>query len=333
MKSYGVMTPETAEKLVMRAYEYADGACAFVFQGGEPTLAGLEYFQSFVKLCRKYNTKKIATSFSIQTNGYNISEAMAKFFAENGFLVGLSLDGYAEIHNAMRCDSFKNVMAAARLFEKCGVDFNILAVVNNYSARHGAKIYNFFKKNGFRYLQFIAQIDSFAESHDYSLTPERYADFLKAAFDLYYADFMKNSYISVRNFDNYIRILGGQTAECCGMLGECSCNFTVEGDGSVFPCDFYALDEWKIGNIFDSSLEQMAHSQSAADFVGSSRYIDPLCRECEYFSLCLGGCRRLREPFCDGKPSLNKFCAAYKSFFPYAMARMEQMAKICFEKK
>lgn len=333
VKSYGIMSAECAEQLIKRAYEYADTMCSFVFQGGEPTLAGTEYFKNFVKLCRQYNAKNIPTSFSIQTNGYAISEEMTELFHTERFLVGLSLDGYAEIHDFMRDNSFKKVMTSAKAFEKHHVDFNILSVVNNFSARHGAKIYNFFKKNGFRHLQFIAQIDGFGEKHDFSLTAERYADFLKTVFDLYYADFMSNNYTAVRNFDNCIRIIGGLGAECCGMAGECACNFTVESDGSVYPCDFYVLDEWKIGNVHDDSFEAMKNSPTAKKFVESSKHISRECRECEYFALCLGGCRRLREPFENGLPTLNRFCAAYKKFFPYAMTRMEEMARVCFGKK
>ena len=323
--SYGIMSRETCEILVKRAYDYAEGVCNFIFQGGEPTLAGLDYFKSFVALCGKYNTKNVKTFFSVQTNGYDISEEMAVFFKQNSFLVGLSLDGYAEVHDTLRCGSFKSVMETARLFNRVGTEYNILSVVTGYSAKHGAKIYNFFKKNGFKYLQFIPQIDGFGESHDFSLTPEKYGVFLKNVFDLYYNDFMSGSYISIRNFDNYVRILGGSNAECCGMNGECCCNFTVESDGSVYPCDFYALDELKIGDVRQSSFKEMESSPAAISFVESSRHIDPKCRECKYFSLCLGGCRRLREPFENGKPSLNRFCKSYLDFFSYSYERMVKM--------
>ena len=323
--SYGIMSADTAQIIIKRAYEYAEGVCNFIFQGGEPALAGLEYYKSFVSLCRKYNTKNVKTTFSIQTNGYDVSEDMAVFFAKNGFLTGLSLDGYAEVHNALRCESFNRVMRTARLFDRVGVQYNILSVVTEYSARHGAKIYNFFKRNGFRYLQFIPQIDKFGQQHSFSLTAEKYADFLKTTFDLYYNDFMSGNYVSIRNFDNYVRILDGQPAECCGMNGECCCNFTIESDGSVYPCDFYALDSWKIGNVHENSLDEMKNSAVAQNFIDSSRYTDPKCRDCKYFSLCLGGCRRLREPFENDLPSLNRFCQSYLEFFPYAYERMVKM--------
>jgi len=331
VRSHGIMDEKCTRQLVKRAYEYAEGSCSFVFQGGEPTLAGIKYFESFVSLCREFNTKNVKTSFSLQTNGYDITTEMARFFHDNGFLIGLSLDGYDEIHNFMRCDSYKRVMDTARMFDKAGVEYNILSVVNNYSARHGAKIYNFFKKNGFKYLQFIAQVDPFSNTYDFSLTPKRYAVFLKTVFDLYYSDFMSGNYISIRNFDNYVRIMAGIPAECCGMMGRCSCNFTVESDGSVYPCDFYALDEWKLGNIFDCSFEQMKNSDTSQRFVQSSLYINEKCRECRHFNICMGGCRRLREPFYDGKPSLNRFCKSYEEFFDYSRDRLKEMAKICFK--
>ena len=139
---------------------------------------------------------------------------------------------------------------------------------------------------------------------------------------------IKGKSVSIRTFDNLVGMYMGRRPEACGMSGVCSCQFVVEADGSVYPCDFYVFDEYKIGNLLTHELEDMANSQVVKNFIEVSRYVSPECRECRWYSICRGGCRRLREPFVDGKPALNIFCNAYKEFFEYASGRMHKMAQI-----
>ena len=187
MPSYGRMTLETLEILVKKALDQADYSCTFAFQGGEPTLAGLDFYCKLIEYVKLYNTKKIKVNYAIQTNGMVIDNEWAKFLHEYNFLVGLSLDGYKDLHDIMRVDvaskgTFNRVMNTVELFNKYKVEYNILCVVNDYLACHVQKAYNFFKKNGFQYLQFIPCLDPLGEipgGNEYSLTPERYALFLK----------------------------------------------------------------------------------------------------------------------------------------------------------
>ena len=328
--SYGIMTEDTLEALTKRVFEAAGEYAGFMFQGGEPTLAGLPFYERLIELQKKYNVKGIPVQNSIQTNGYAINDEWASFFAKNGFLVGLSIDGTRETHNSLRIDAcgkgtFDRAMNAARLFEKHGVEFNILCVVNNFVARYPRRVYNELKK--FKFLQFIPCLDPFdGEKQAFSLTNERYASFLCATFDEYYRDFMSGNYVSVRNFDNYVRIFLGYPPENCAMCGRCSCYFVAEGDGSIYPCDFYVLDEWRLGSINDSSLEELLRTEKAKKFVTASEHISEKCRTCRYYPLCRGGCRREREPFIDGIPSLNRLCSAYEKFFDYSHERMAEMA-------
>lgn len=338
-RNYGFMSDETLETMVKLALRYAEGYCGFAFQGGEPTLSGLDFFRRLIKLQKNYNVNNVQISNSIQTNGFNIDEEWAAFLAKNRFLVGLSLDGPKEIHDRFRLDAagngtFSRVMRAAALFEKHKVEYNILCVVNNIVAGNGAKIYHFFKQKGFRYLQFIPCLDSFDddETHDFSLTPENYASFLKSTFELYYRDFKsgfkQGNYISIRNFDNYVSMLMGNRPESCGMNGVCTCYFVVESDGSTYPCDFYVLDKYRMGNIKLQSFSQLAKSEPAVRFVQESYSIDDTCKKCPWFPICRGGCRRNREPFLDGKPVLNRYCFAYKEFFNDSFTRLKELAAI-----
>ena len=348
--SYGMMNEDTLEVVVKNALEYAEHVCSIAFQGGEPTLAGIDFYRKLIEFEKKYNVKNVQVNNAIQTNGLVINAEWAEFLSENNFLVGLSLDGPKDIHDLYRVGrngkgSFLRVMETVNLFNKYNVEYNILTVVTARAARHINKIYNFFKKQDFRYLQLIPCLDPLKEKpggHEYSLTPDKYAYFLKTLFDQWYADVIKGDVISIRYFDNIVGIAMGYRTEACGMSGICSCQFVVEANGGVYPCDFYVVDEWYLGNLKYSSLEDIGNSEPAMRFIEASKYVDPKCRECKWFSLCRGGCRRDREPFADGEPFvhgepfdgsmllLNRYCPAYMEFFEYAGDRIFELARMFF---
>jgi uncharacterized protein len=332
MASYGFMTPHTCETLVQKALNYADGVCTFGFQGGEPTLAGLDFYVSLIKYQREYNLKNVRINNSIQTNGYRLGKEWAEFFAEHNFLVGLSIDGTKTAHDGYRADAagrgtYDAAVETAELLDAHSVEFNILCVVNNAVASNAGDVYDSLRK--YKYLQFIPCIDDFGAESDsvYSLEPAAYAHFLNTAFDAYYRDFMRGDYVSVRNFDNYIGLLLGNPPEQCGMSGVCSCYFLVEADGSVFPCDFYVLDAWKIGNVNENSFARMLRSGAAKEFVGVSEQVHADCRACDWRGLCRGGCRRYREPAIDGVLQKNKLCPAYLDFFGRSYEKMVKIAE------
>jgi uncharacterized protein len=335
IRNYGIMKEETLEAIVRRGLEEAEGFCTFAFQGGEPTLAGLDFFEKLIEFQKKYNKNNIRINNALQTNGTLIDERWAGYLAENKFLVGLSLDGYKDIHDMNRVDitdkgTFNRILKTSALFDKYKVQYNILCVVTKNTAKHGMKVYDFFKKSGFRYIQFIECLDSLDEelgTNKYSLSAEAYGSFLKDIFDRWYEDFRKGEYISIRYFDNLINILLGNRPEACGMMGRCTCEYVIEADGGVYPCDFYVIDKWHMGNIVDKGFEELFYTQQAQDFIKSSVHMDSNCKECRWGSLCMGGCRRHREPFVNGKPSSNYFCLAYRDFFEYAVPGLMDSAR------
>ena len=327
----GVMSLYTLEQLIKKAMAEAGGTCNIAFQGGEPMLAGLAFYRRAVELVKQNNTRNIAVSFSLQTNGMAMDDEWAAFLRENSFLVGLSVDGTRELHDALRQTSsgggtWKYALQAAAVMDKHAVQYNILCVVTAATTRHAALVYSGLKAKGFRWLQFIPCIDPPGERADYSLTAERYGRFLKELFDLWYADMRSGERVSIRYFDNLVAMLAGQLPEACGMAGQCFGYFTVEADGSVFPCDFYVSNEWLLGNINESNFEQLRVSQPMRRFAQSSKHVDPNCLVCRWQPLCRGGCRRDREPFIDGHPALNRLCFGYQAFFEYAYERLEQLA-------
>lgn len=333
--SKGFMKEETMETLVREAIAYADGSLTFAFQGGEPTLAGLDFFQKAVELQQKYNNKKLQIENTIQTNGLLIDEKWARFLGEHRFLVGLSLDGPKKMHNRYRKDAagqdtFARIMHSVQLLEQYHVDYNVVTVVTNDTAKQASFLYKFWKRNHYPFVQFIPCMDEIKrqdgtqERSIYAVEPEQYGKFLCELFDLWYADFVAGETMDIRMFSNLAQMAAGYPAEECGMNGCCNCYFVVEGDGSVYPCDFYCMDEWKLGTVNDGFV-QMKTSEKAKAFVEASRPVCAACQECPYFSLCRGGCRRWREPFVDGKPGLNQLCSAYRMFFAHAAERMERL--------
>jgi uncharacterized protein len=338
---YGMMSEATLETIVRKALEYGETQVGFAFQGGEPTLAGLDYYRKLLELQQKYNEKRVTISNSIQTNGMAIDADWAQFLAENHFLVGLSLDGPKEIHDLNRIDakgagSYNRIMKTVTLFKQSGVEYNILSVVSKPVARHIGKVYNYFVKQGFEYLQFIPCLDGLGVQpgrSPYSLTPRLYEDFLKRLFDLWYHDFTVNGRrVSIRMFDNILQMLMGYPPESCDMKGRCSANIVVEADGSVYPCDFYALDEWKMGNVHEDGLAELIQGEIAKAFVAVSAGITEQCAGCEVYALCRGGCRRNYEPIRDGKVGKNYFCPAFKAFYQYALPRFQEMVRLITRK-
>jgi len=334
------MDERTLTALVEKAFREAERSILFAFQGGEPTLCGMGFYKKLISLVEEYNTKKIKTGYAIQTNGMLIDEEWARFLHDNGFLVGLSLDGPKDIHDANRINkngkgTFNEVMKAAKMLRKHDVSYNILTVVTSSAARYAGKIYNFFSRSGFDYLQFIPCLEPFGE-HDakspFPLTPQRYGSFLTKLFDLYYNDNMNGKFRSIRYFDNLVGIAAGYSPETCDMNGRCTIQFVIEGNGDVFPCDFYCTDDWLLGNINKVSYEELAKTSAAAEFIAMSEVISEKCAACGEYLFCRGGCRRTKEPVINGKLSDQYFCESYRSLFVKNISRISNMARMFIQR-
>ena len=333
VKNYGIMNDDTLENMVKKVFDDVEYSANFAFQGGEPTMAGIEFFEKFHKFVEKYNTKKIIVNFSLQTNGTLLNKKWLELFKKHNYLIGLSLDGNKEMHDTFRIDAkgegtFSRVLKAAKMMRKAEVEFNILCVVNKLIAQNGKLVYNFFRNNGFRYYQFIPCLDSLScsEEKDYTLTAEDYGKFLDETFNLWYEDIMSDKRISVRHFDNYTKIILGEEPEACDMVGHCNMNAVLESDGSMYPCDFYVLDEFKVGNINESTFEELFKSEAEMRFLRTSLAVDEKCKVCRYFKICRGGCRRHKELTAEGNYE-NRFCESYKYFFEKNIDKMVKVAE------
>ncbi len=333
VKSYGMMSINTLENIVIKSLNYAQDECNIIFQGGEPTLVGLDFYKQLIIFQKKYNLKDVQIHNAIQTNGMCIDKEWSSFFKENNFLVGLSIDGPREINDKFRLDlngegTYERLFSAAKMLEEHGIAYNILTVVTAQVAEKADKVYDQYKKNGWRYMQFIPCLDPLGEQrgeYSYSLTPKLYEYFLKALFDLWYKDALRGDFIYIRYFDNLLGMVMGFPPESCGMLGFCAQQYVVEADGSAYPCDFYVVDKYNLGNLNIDNFDQLDTTRNRIGFINESMVMDEKCMKCQWLRLCRGGCRRDRET--TDSLEKNYFCEAYIGFFEYAYNRLILLAE------
>ena len=330
--SYGIMSVDTLRCVLRKTLLHTTRECTIAFQGGEPTLAGLDFFRNAVAIAKEENRNHCTLHFALQTNGTLLDRQWCNFLAENHFLVGISLDGTKELHDQNRVDAggngtYGSVVQAIRLLEAHHVDFNILTVLTGNVCRSTRKVYQHYSRNNWNYQQYIPCLDPHGEprgQHSWAMTPQRYEQYLKAAFDCWYEDVVKGQKKYHRYFDNLLLMMDGQMPEACGMCGHCSMQYVVEADGSVFPCDFYMLDEYRLGNLCTDSFDALDRKRKELGFIEASQVPAQECLECQWKTLCRGGCRRDRDFFAHGLKR-NYYCESYKSFFSYAWPRLKKV--------
>lgn len=327
---YGIMSEETAGQIIKKSLAFADGSCTFGFQGGEPTLRGLDFYRRFTELVKRYNTKNVPASYQLQTNGMLLDAEWAEFFRQEHFLIGLSLDGDKALHDESRVDALGNgtflrVQKAAQILGAASVAYNVLTVVTRQTARNIQHIYSFFKKNGFTNQQYIPCLDplfSPAGAQAYSLRPEDYEAFLFRLFDQWLYDRMEGREIYIRYFENLAGMLLGKPPESCSMRGQCGRQLVVEADGSAYPCDFYMLDDYRVGNFNKDEIADMFGHPNELRFLQESCIVPDECKRCSVGALCRNGCRRDRQGPELRTVGRTAFCSAYRAFLPYAIPQI-----------
>lgn len=331
-QNYGMMSFETLKNIIEKTIKVSDNEATFSFQGGEPTLRGLPFFQEVIRLEKKHNPRNIKINNSIQINGVDLSDEFLDFFKKNNFLVGISLDGTKHTHDKERIDSYGNptydrVILTIEKLRKKGIMYNVLTVVNGRTAKIPNRIYEFYKKMQIRYMQFIPcipPINDFKKVNSFTLNKADYATFLISLFDLWYKDYKAGNYVSIPQFESYVMLLSGQIPLVCGFSGVCSLQTVIEANGDVFPCDFYVLDGYKLGNINQDDFTIVDEVRKQKGFVEKSITLKAKCYKCKFLNLCRGGCRRYREPL--DKENINIFCQAYEIFFKHSFEKLIEIA-------
>lgn len=303
VNSFGKMTKELGQRMIDQIYvDLEDGdILSLAFQGGEPTLAGLSFYQFFIDHVNSQK-KKVQVNYAIQTNGMVINHAWCQLLKENDFLVGLSMDGPAIFHNEGRVDwkqrgTFERVKKTKELFDLYGIEYNILTVLTNEIASHPEEIMSFVKEEKIKFIQFIPCLEALSNEyqHTYGITPELFASFYKVLFVSWLEELKKGNYISIKLFDDLFHLLLNRQVTACGINGKCQTQYVIESDGSVYPCDFYVLDDYRLGYIQEQTLRELFNQDINIDFMCQKRKVTKECQRCPYQNICGGGCKRMAE--------------------------------------
>lgn len=290
------MSLETAENLIKKTFDFCgdNSSVTFMFQGGEPLIAGCDFFENFIRIAEKHKTEGSNIYYSLQTNGTLIGENFCKVFKENNFLIGVSLDGYKDKHNKNRCNSFDRAMQGINLLKEYGVSFNILSVIT--SDTDAAELFNFYSENGFRDVQPIYCLDPLdGGKSEYSLSAKQLARFQKRFFNIWFSEVSKGRHFYVRDFDNLLSLMTKGIAEQCGASGRCNAQLVVEADGTCYPCDFYCLDEFRCLNINEADINDILKCDGLKRFFEHDEPKNKLCESCRVKTLCGSGCKRYRS--------------------------------------
>ena len=344
------MSDQVLESYIRQYIEAHDTPVVnFAWQGGEPTLLGVDYFRKLVQIQKKYaNGKQIANAF--QTNGVLLNDAWAEFFLENQFLIGISIDGPRELHDAYRVDkggqpTFDRVMRGIETLQRNKVDFNTLTTVHRANADSPLEVYRFLRDNGSGYMQFIPIVERIAHqvtdeglrliSPDFagaakvapwSVEPRQFGRFLCTIFDEWVRRDVGRTFVQL--FDVSLETWSGMEASLCIFRKQCGAALAIEHSGDLYSCDHFVYPENRLGNIMDSALAALAGSEKQQRFGEAKESTLPrYCRECDVRFACNGECpkhRFLTTP--DGEPGLNYLCAGYKMFFHHVDPAMRFMA-------
>lgn len=314
----------------------------FAWQGGEPTLMGLEFFERVVFFQNKYRKSRMKIQNSFQTNGTKLDSDWCKFFKDNDFLIGLSLDGPKKYHDTYRVEkggksTFDKVMLGLDLLKEHQVEFNILTTVHANNVDHPLDVYQFLRDEvNTQFIQFIPIVERKNESGyqegfqvtKRSVTGKKYGQFLISIFDEWIKRDVGKIYVQI--FDVALGVWYGQPASLC-IFGEvCGTALALEHNGDLYSCDHYVEPNFLLGNIQKDNILQMVTGKKQVHFGLDKRDSLPtFCQECEVRFVCNGGCpkNRIRKTP-DGEDGLNYLCNGYKAFFTHIDEPMKQMTQL-----
>ena len=323
------MKDSTLENLVSQAMEVGQDLAMFSWQGGEPTLMGLDFFKKVVELQGRHIQPDQVVTNALQTNGILLDRRWAEFLREHNFLVGVSVDGPAGIHDHYRRDekrigSHARVAQNLRMLVEEGVEVNTLTLVNERNAREPDKVYDFLLKSGVKHFQFIPCIEPGpnGEPAFYSVTAEAYGDFLCRLFDRWMDSSMD---ISVRDFDDLMAMYQGQPPNTCILQPRCGGYFLIEHTGDVFPCDFFVLPRWKLGNLNETSLGELRDSPKLAEFGEQKGMLSEQCQSCPWLTFCFGGCLKHRTALGGPVTEPTYYCESYRKLYEHSKQVLDSL--------
>jgi uncharacterized protein len=333
-----IMSDEVLEKYIIQHIEAStENKISFSWHGGEPLLAGIDFFRKVIKYQNKYKPAGSNIFNGIQTNGTLLNNDWCKFFADERFIIGLSIDGSADMHNIHRrtvddCSTHQQVVNGFELLKKHGILPEILCVVNAENVKHPFEVYNYFKVLGTRYITFLPLVErregSISEVTPESVPSDQFGFFLSAIFDEWVEKDIGE--IKVQIFEEAARTAFNQDHTLCIFRENCGGVPVVEFSGDFYSCDHYVDNEHKLGNIRNNTLTFFLDNKRQKEFGAAKSLTLPLyCVDCEVKAMCNGECpknRFIKTP--DGEPGLNYLCSGYKQFFNHCRPFVEAVAEV-----
>ena len=327
------MSGDVLERLVKDYMGLRFQLSGFAWQGGEPTLMGVDFYKKAVELQKKYANPGQQIVNTLQTNAVLLDEQWCRSLHDNNFLVGVSIDGPEGFHNHYRTDragagSFQKVIKAVENLKKYKVEFNVLVLLNDKNVGHPDEVFDFFVKQDVRYLQFVPCVEfdrATGKAAEFSITPIQYGEFMCRFFDRWCKYGPQK--MSVRDFDSILSWCVQGRHATCTFDKQCASYIVIEHNGDAFCCDFFVEPRWRLGNIFETPIEKLAASDKKRQFMRAKQNLCDKCLVCRHLAICHGGCMKDKfSSFQNGGNSESYLCEGYRRFFDYAMPRFMQIA-------
>ncbi|SNS60753.1 anaerobic sulfatase maturase [Tropicimonas sediminicola] len=321
----------------------------FAWQGGEPTMLGVDYFRKIVKLQAKHAPAAAKITNALQTNGMLLDDEWGAFLHDNAFLVGISIDGPKKVHDRYRIDrqgqpTFDKVMRGLEILQRHEIEHNALTTVHRANGGKGKDVYRFLKGLGIQFMQFIpiverngadglagapqVDMDPGNSVTEWSVSPRAYGKFLCDVFDIWFRNDIGK--VFVQHFDVMLGKWVGAPGGLCVFAETCGDSLALEHDGSLYSCDHYVYPEYRLGRITETPMREMLWTERQAEFGrAKSTTLTEQCKNCDYRFACNGGCPKHRIATSrNGEPGHNYFCEGYTMFFRHADARLRDMARL-----
>lgn len=324
------MSHEVLERMVASFLQTPQPCHTFGWQGGEPAMMGLEFYQEVTTLQSRLGRPGSTVANGFQTNGTLLNDAWAKHLAAYRFLVGVSVDGPSRIHDRFRRDAGDHATHARVLkgidsLRRHGVEYNVLTLVSQANVRHPEEVYDYLCGQGVAFHQYIecVEFDAQGTLQPFAVTGEQWGEFLCRIFDRWHPKDTRR--ISVRLFDTILARLVDGISNTCAAGCSCDQYFVVEHNGDVYPCDFHVREDLRLGNVLTHSWEEMQASPAYREFAAAKARWNAACNACPWLQFCHGDCPKNRH---GGHPdSLSHLCAGWKRFYAHAMPRLEELAR------
>jgi uncharacterized protein len=346
------MSLATAEAMIRAYFAVPQQVYSFAWQGGEPTLMGVEFYREVFAMQQRLLPSKAQVTNAFQTNGTLLTPEWASLFREHDILVGVSIDGPAEYHDIQRRwadrsgaaipgptgDTHRRVEAAIGMLRSEGVPFNALTVVGRHNEDAPGEIYDYLRSLKIRHMQFIPLLE-WGENAAFSVTPAGWGRFLNGVFDRWFPREVKR--VSIRHFDTVMELLVHGRYNVCTISGACGGHFVVEHNGDIYPCDFFVDPDLRLGNVANadaggsppggSPFEVARRYPRHRRFVERKARWNEACETCEYLWLCSGDCPKMRPPRdvrnAYGADGLSSLCEGWRDFYDHTLSHFERLAR------